>query len=356
MGKLTGFIIREEINKYKMKKLNFFLLGISLIVIASAIASAQAAASTSTSVQRQSCNLAVTLLNQDPYPAVPGEYVKVVFQVSGLEDPNCNGAKFRLVPTYPFSLDAEDEVKEMNGNTYITGYKKTWMVGYKLRVNKDAVNGENYIETRYSSKTSGEDSYISKTLNITIEDTRTSFDAVVQEFTGSEISIALANVGENMANAIISRIPDQDGYTVTGTNGQMVGNLESGDYTIVGYEITQKRNDAKSQLKFQIDYTDSIGERRTVILNLTVGNIASTNSNFTAGGFSGRPSNGTATGTTGITNWIITNWIASTVIAVIVVIILWILFKNKEKIFGKNNKNHGNTPDWIKNEKQNKKS
>ena len=32
-----------------------------------------------------SCVLDTTLLNQDPYPAVPGDYVNLVFQVTGLQ-------------------------------------------------------------------------------------------------------------------------------------------------------------------------------------------------------------------------------------------------------------------------------
>jgi hypothetical protein len=332
----------------KMNKIYIFLLGIFSILITSAIVSAQGAVTGSN--MGNNCNLEVELLNQDPYPAVPGEYVKVVFQVSGLDNSKCDGAKLRLVPTYPFSLDSGDELKEIDGNTYITGYKKTWMTGYKLRVDENAIGGENNIEIRYNPKTFEADFYLTEIFNITVEDARTSFDAVVQEYSGTEISIALANVGENTANAVIARIPQQDNYIASGTDGQMVGNLESGDYTIVGFEISPTRNSKNSGvLQFQVDYTDSIGERRTTIMNLTVGSSAVTNTNTT--GFQPRMG-GYSQGTQETTNWIVIG-----IIAIIIIIILLILYAKRKAIYlriNRGKKNNLSPPDWIKNEKQSK--
>jgi len=35
------------------------------------------------------CNLDAKMINQDPYPAVPGEYVKVVFELTGISSLDC---------------------------------------------------------------------------------------------------------------------------------------------------------------------------------------------------------------------------------------------------------------------------
>jgi hypothetical protein len=35
------------------------------------------------------CTLNVSMINQDPYPATPGEPVKVVFQINGVSSPDC---------------------------------------------------------------------------------------------------------------------------------------------------------------------------------------------------------------------------------------------------------------------------
>lgn len=212
------------------------------------------------------CNMDVTLVNQNPYPAVPGEYVHVVFQVSDVID--CQGGKFKLVPTYPFSLDAgQNAIQEVSGSTYIPNdYSTGWMVPYKVKVDGDALSGDAEIEVQFA--TGLWKSYLSKKFNITIKDTRTNFDAVIQDISGSDVSIALANIGKYNANSIVVRIPDQDSFKATDTNGQMVGNLESGDYTIVSFSLTKLPSSKNSNLKFDIYYTDNIGERRVVNMEL----------------------------------------------------------------------------------------
>ncbi len=319
-----------------------------LLILLAGIASAASTVPASTSPSIESCSLTVTLLNQEPYPAVPGEYVKVVFQISGLNDNACSGAKFRLVPKYPFSLDEGDEIKVLDGNTYIPGYNKNWLIGYKLRVDKDAVEGENSIEARYTSNTNlNFDSYVEKSFNITIEDSRTSFDAVVQDFSDNQISIALANVGEKTANAAVARIPQQKGYRILGTDGQMIGNLESGDYTIVSFEIapTTIGRSQDVPLEFQIDYTDSIGERRSVPMNLTLNMNAIANTNATFTGMARSRMQQQSSSTISTTTWII--------IAIIALVILVILYMKRRWILGlfkkSPKKSHENMPDWMKN-------
>ena len=51
------------------------------------------------------CDLDVTLLNQDPYPAVPGDYVKLVFQLEGIDDTDCNDITFNLLADYPIEFN-----------------------------------------------------------------------------------------------------------------------------------------------------------------------------------------------------------------------------------------------------------
>ncbi len=51
----------------------------------------------SISTAQEFCELNTTLLNQDPYPAVPGNYVKLVFQVKGVDNSECNDIIFELL-------------------------------------------------------------------------------------------------------------------------------------------------------------------------------------------------------------------------------------------------------------------
>ena len=130
----------------------------------------------------------------------------------------------------------------------------------------------------------------------------TDFDVSFSESDQGEISLSVANVGNNMAYSVKVSIPDQDEYKVSGSSSTIVGNLEKGDYTIASFNIASTQQDAKNAesssdnikssdkgenvtsasmdsnpLKVQIEYTDAKGERITVDkevkLEMTSGNM-----------------------------------------------------------------------------------
>ncbi|WP_440944909.1 COG1361 S-layer family protein [Methanosarcina sp. T3] len=103
----------------------------------------------------------------------------------------------------------------------------------------------------------------------------TDFDVSFSESDAGEISLSVANVGNNIAYSVKVSIPDQDGYKVSGSSSTIVGNLEKGDYTIASFNIANTKNTEGTEaeregastsdpLKVQIEYTDAKGERITV--------------------------------------------------------------------------------------------
>lgn len=236
--------------------------------------------------QSSTCNLDVTLVNQDPYPAIPGDYVEVLFQINGVQNPDCEGSNFEISLEYPFSIDPNDSTKKtLEGSTYYRDRKTDWIIPYDIRIDKNAVEKTYQIEAKYGPGSFSEGSYFSKKFNLTVEDIRTDFDLVIQESSGTDVSIAIANIGKNTANSLIIRIPEQENYGVSGTNGQMVGNLDSGDYTIVSFTLAQiGRGSDSSTLQVQLDYTDSIGERRSIIKNVDFISASPVGFNMTGNG------------------------------------------------------------------------
>lgn len=283
------------------------------------------------------CDLSVTLVNQDPYPAIPGDYVDVVFQMGGIESSKCSGAVFELVPSYPFSLDEEADTKKvLEGSTWVSNYKTEWNIPYSLRVDKNALDGNATITVKYGQ----EETSISKDFDIKIEDSRTDFDAVIQEVSDDEVSIAIANIGEYSANSVVIRIPEQENFEATETVGQMVGDLDSGDYTLVSFSLMPSFNESeKRPLKFEIHYTDDIGERRIVDKELLLQmNSGSTDEDVRSG-----------------PRWIL--WIS-------IVIIVFVLYKKRNWIMqkikgtaGKKKLSSGSSdvPEWVKKNNHKKK-
>lgn len=208
-----------------------------------------------------SSSIQVESLKYEPYPVNPDEYFTLWISAKKTGS-GTSAVTFELMPAYPFSLDSNEEATRHFGA--LMG--ESALLEYKIRVDKDAVMGENQIELRY--KLDGSTAWISKSFDITVDDAQTSFDAVIQDIEGSTISLALANTGKNIANSVIVKIPEQDNFVAVGTAGQMVGNLDDGDYTIVGFDVNKIQQSTGNVIIFQIDYTDNIGERRSQYLEL----------------------------------------------------------------------------------------
>ncbi|MFW5847076.1 MAG: hypothetical protein ACOCUU_02855 [Nanoarchaeota archaeon] len=209
------------------------------------------------------CNLDASLINQDPDPAIPGNYVEVLFQLSGIENSVCNGARFEIIPEYPFSLDnPENAKKEIFGDTFVQNSEKTWNIPYKLRIDPDALEGENEIQVRYSSGNAGKDFYVSERFNISIEDVRVDFEISVKDYDSSdnELTFEILNIGEHDIESLTIEIPEQENIQLKSSPRRIVGSLDSNEETTFDFTAIPK----KGNLKLDIYYTDEINERRSL--------------------------------------------------------------------------------------------
>jgi hypothetical protein len=209
-----------------------------------------------------SCNLDVKLINQDPYPAIPGEYVKVVFQINGVDNPDCDGVSLKFMESFPFYLDPDtDAVTKIYGGTYELRYSSYLLAPYNVRVDENALDGENPIDLEFSSNQNSEFGYI-KRFNITVEDVKTDFEIFVEDYDSkSEIlTFEILNVGENNVEALTVEIPKQENIIVKGNNVEIVGSLDSNEDTTFSYEAKPK----DGEIKLNINYNDKIDVRRTL--------------------------------------------------------------------------------------------
>ena len=94
-------------------------------------------------------DVVVTLLNQEPYPVSPGDYVTLRFKVEnkGLKD--IENFYVRLIPNYPFTL-ADDEVKYLGNLWGLQQGNIGATVTYKLKVDKDAYPGYFDVDFEYT--------------------------------------------------------------------------------------------------------------------------------------------------------------------------------------------------------------
>jgi hypothetical protein len=216
-------------------------------------------------VTASACALDISMLNQDPYPAIPGDYVKVVFQITGLENPSCGDVTFGLKENYPFYLDPgiENPITIKSG-TFQIDYGSFYLAPYKLRVDENTLNGDNPIEVYYSLGSTD----IIKDFNISVEDTRADFEVNVKDYdyTTRDLTLEILNTGKTNVKALTLEIPKQEGIEVKGANRVVVGDLDSNEYTTADFEAIMPKT--KTEVTLNILYTDSIDVRRE--MNTTV--------------------------------------------------------------------------------------
>ncbi|AFV23566.1 hypothetical protein Mpsy_1358 [Methanolobus psychrophilus R15] len=118
----------------------------------------------------------------------------------------------------------------------------------------------------------------------------TDFDVTYSESSAGEVSLSLANVGNNQAYSVKVSIPEQENFKATGSTSTIVGNLEKGDYTITSFSVTSssmvptgssdgrpgqaqasssnttqsQSSSSRNNLLVLIEYTDSTGQRLSV--------------------------------------------------------------------------------------------
>lgn len=208
------------------------------------------------------CDTNVVLLNQDPYPAVQGDYVKLVFQVQGVESNECKDIDFVLLPDYPFSLDpGVDASTKIKGGTFTVDYNSFFMVPYKVRVDENAVDGNNTIRYKYSSGNS-DSSYLIGNKSIEVKDLKTNFEVFLKDYNSETkiLTLEIMNSGKNDVEGLTLEIPSQENIKVKGPNYKIIGSLDSNDFSTATYEV----DSLKGEIKLGIYYTDSIYERRKI--------------------------------------------------------------------------------------------
>ena len=209
-------------------------------------------------------NLDVSLINQDPYPAIPGDYVKVVFQIDGIENPECGIIEFEVKEDFPISLDPRAENKIIiNSGIYERKYSSFYVAPYQLRIDEDAIEGDNPIEISYTMFSTE----ILKEFNIYVEDARADFEIYVKDYNYNteELTLEILNIENVDVEALTIEIPKQEIIQVKGANRVVVGDLDSNEYTTADFKSIIE----DGEINVKIIYTDSTNTRRTLEKTIT---------------------------------------------------------------------------------------
>jgi hypothetical protein len=218
-----------------------------------------------TVVSAAACDLSISLLNQNPYPAVPGDYVKVVFQIDGLASSECGDIEFALIESYPIEFDpGETGMRTFSEVDYIKDFQSNILIPYEVRIDNNALDGANLVEVSVQNK---EEAPTTENLYIEIDDVKADFEVYVKDynFKTHELTLEVLNIEESDVEALALSIPKQTNVIVKGPNRVVVGDLDSNEYTTADFEATMRDGD----LTVELIYSDAINVRRSTTKTIT---------------------------------------------------------------------------------------
>jgi len=95
----------------------------------------------------------------------------------------------------------------------------------------------------------------------------TDFDIAFSESSSGKTSLSIANIGENDATSVTISLPEQEGFVVQGGSSVIIGNLNTGDFTLAIFQLLPTppvSGQETRDLIIEISYTDSFGDRHTI--------------------------------------------------------------------------------------------
>ena len=229
------------------------------------------------------------IIHIDKTLLVPGKQISMKFTISNVGNTPLND----LI----FSWENEDKIILPVGSDN-TRYIKSIDVGgsadveYQVIADTNAVLGlyQLNLYLTYDQYMNSSSKTISTIAGVYVGG-ETDFDVAFSESSVGQTSFSVANIGSNPANSVFVIIPEQKGWSVSGSSSVIIGNLNKGDYTVASFTLKssmsslasasdtkfQNTEDADTNLMaqrsvdnsigtltVQIAYTDTLGERHII--------------------------------------------------------------------------------------------
>jgi hypothetical protein len=242
----------------------------------------------STAAHAQSVSIAkgpdvrLSFVNQDPDPAEPGRYVDIRIKVENNGSIQAENLIVEFMQDYPFSLDPGVDPQDNRGGLPARQLgKNAIVIRYKVRVDENAVEGENEAYFRYKFDGSDWieiDPYI---IDIRTHDAIISVDAVNVAKEVLEPGLS-SNVGIKISNKADSALEDikvsldlggQPFIPIGSTNEQSIYRMKEGEAHTFNFKILANPEALAGvyQIPLKIEYSDEVGKR--YFKNSTIGLI-----------------------------------------------------------------------------------
>ncbi len=164
--------------------------------------------------QSDSKQISVSLVNQDPDPALAGEVVELRIGVENMGSLQVDNFKLEIRPEYPFSLiSASDSVQTIGTLSAYQAGNSMKILRFKLLVNKDASAGDYGL--RFIGTENGIERF-DKTLNVQIENKRSAVIVYLDQMdllpgNQTAMKFTISNVGSSTLRDLTFNWENEDG-------------------------------------------------------------------------------------------------------------------------------------------------
>ncbi|MBW2998932.1 PLDc N-terminal domain-containing protein [Candidatus Woesearchaeota archaeon] len=216
--------------------------------------------------------VSVSLLSQDPVKVEPGNYVEVRFNIENLGGNPLKNFEVELLPEYPFSLDSGERALRQYG-TLSTGINKyddqSLTVKWKLRVDQNAIEGDNDLRLRYRFDTT--DWIYTEDFAVSVETQETILN--VKEITTSpetaipgvpfDLKIRVSNEADSELRNLKFKLNTSTFVTIGSTDEKYVRILDSGKEQEIVFTLVSEgdASEVVYNVPLEMSYYDNEGNQ-----------------------------------------------------------------------------------------------
>ncbi len=179
-------------------------------------------------------NVKVYMVKYEPFPAEAGGYFDLFVKAENLGFEVAENVECELDPYFPFSLDPNEEARKSVGKLPAKDYA---LFEYKVRVDPNAVDGDNELEIRCSDDGLDNGFSVVETFVINVESKNPQFEIGLVKSLPEEIkagledvklTVELQNIGEGDAKLTTVKLQLPEGFvpSTSYSNYYNLGNVE----------------------------------------------------------------------------------------------------------------------------------
>ena len=255
-----------------MKEIRIGFLAICLMVMLSSVAYADLSGVTVVSV---------SLVNQDPHPAIAGDVVDIYLGIENIGGESSNNLIVELEPEYPFSLVPVESAVQNIGT--IKSYQKDnymKIITYKIKVDSDASAGSYNLTVKYYEQ--GDSLITEKSITIDVKNKEMAEIIHIDKTNlvpGKQTSLkfTINNVGNAPLNDLTFNWVNEDKIIlpVGSDNTKYIKSLDIGESVELDYQVIADSNAYPGlyELKLYLSYDDPITYEEKVISTIAGVNV-----------------------------------------------------------------------------------